>query len=81
MARMGHSSSAATLRYQHVMAGRDAAIAAAPDELIEAASALTDSPPPASGGTNRATRQRQETALNERRGCDLRCCGGGAEGI
>jgi integrase len=29
MARMGHSSSAAALRYQHVMAGRDAAIAAA----------------------------------------------------
>jgi hypothetical protein len=40
---MGHSSSAATLRYQHIMAGRDAAIAAAPDELIEAASALADS--------------------------------------
>jgi integrase len=38
MARMGHSSSAAVLRYQHVMAGRDAAIAAALDELIEAAS-------------------------------------------
>jgi integrase len=38
MARMGHSSSAAALRYQHVMAGRDAAIAAALDELIEAAS-------------------------------------------
>jgi integrase len=37
MARMGHSSSAATLRYQHIMAGRDAAIAAAPDQLIEAA--------------------------------------------
>jgi hypothetical protein len=29
MARMAHSSSAAALRYQHVMAGRDAAIAAA----------------------------------------------------
>jgi hypothetical protein len=40
MARMGHSSSAAALRYQHVMAGRDAAIAAALDELIEAASTL-----------------------------------------
>jgi hypothetical protein len=34
---MGHSSSAAALRYQHVMAGRDAAIAAALDELVEAA--------------------------------------------
>jgi hypothetical protein len=42
MARMGHSSSAAALRYQHVMAGRDAAIAAALDELIEAASALAE---------------------------------------
>jgi hypothetical protein len=44
MARMGHSSSAAALRYQHVMAGRDAAIAAALDELIEAASALAERP-------------------------------------
>ena len=42
MARLGHSSSAAALRYQHVLAGRDAAIAAALDELIEAASALTE---------------------------------------
>jgi hypothetical protein len=48
---MGHSSSAAALRYQHVMAGRDAAIAAALDALIEAASALAESPPPASSGT------------------------------
>jgi integrase len=47
MAGMGHSSSAAALRYQHVMAGRDAAIAAALDELIEAASALAESPPSA----------------------------------
>ena len=37
MVRMGHSSSAAALRYQHVMAGRDAAIAAALDELVQAA--------------------------------------------
>ena len=51
MARMGHSSSAAALRYQHVMAGRDAAIAAALDELIEAASALAESPPSAPSGT------------------------------
>jgi hypothetical protein len=40
MVRMGHSSSAAALRYQHVMAGRDAAIAAALDELIQAASMI-----------------------------------------
>jgi hypothetical protein len=51
MARMGHSSSAAALRYQHVMAGRDAAIAAALDELIEAASALAERPLPAPSGT------------------------------
>ena len=51
MARMGHSSSAAALRYQHVMAGRDAAIAAALDELIEAASTLAESPPSAPSGT------------------------------
>jgi integrase len=51
MARMGHSSSAAALRYQHVMAGRDAAIAAALDELIEAASTLVERPPSAPSGT------------------------------
>jgi hypothetical protein len=33
------------------MAGRDAAIAAALDELIEAASTLAERPPPASSGT------------------------------
>ena len=38
MVRMGLSSSAAALRYQHVMAGRDAAIAAALGELVQAAS-------------------------------------------
>jgi integrase len=43
MARMGHSSSAAALRYQHVMAGRDAAIAAA--------SSLAERPPSAPSGT------------------------------
>jgi hypothetical protein len=47
----GHSSSAAALRYQHVLAGRDAAIAAALDELIEAASNLVESPPSAPSGT------------------------------
>jgi integrase len=51
MARMGHSSSAAALRYQHVLAGRDTAIAAALDELTEAASALAEKPPPAPSGT------------------------------
>ena len=49
MVRMGHSSSAAALRYQYVMAGRDAAIAAALDELVQAAS--TRSPDPAAAGS------------------------------
>jgi hypothetical protein len=48
---MGHSSSAAALRYQHVMAGRNAGIAAALNELVEAAAALPETPPPASRGT------------------------------
>jgi hypothetical protein len=39
---MGHSSSAAALRYQYVVAGRDAAIAAGLDELIQAASARSE---------------------------------------
>jgi hypothetical protein len=51
MVRMGHSSSAAALRYQHVMAGRDAAIAAALDELIQAASARLEDPAAAGTGT------------------------------
>jgi integrase len=34
MERMGHTSPAVALRYQHVMAGRDQAIAAALDELV-----------------------------------------------
>ncbi len=40
MERMGHASPAVALRYQHVMAGRDQAIAAALDELVEAAANL-----------------------------------------
>jgi integrase len=66
MARMGHSSSAAALRYQHVMAGRDTAIAAALDELIEAASALTERPPSAPSGT-RVARIRQSGSGKKRR--------------
>jgi hypothetical protein len=48
---MVYSSSAATLRYQHVMAGRDAAIAAALDELIQAASARSEDSVAAGSGT------------------------------
>jgi hypothetical protein len=51
MVRMGHSSSAAALRYQHVMAGRDAAIAAALDELVQAASSLAEDQAAVRSGT------------------------------
>jgi hypothetical protein len=51
MVRMGHSSSAAALRYQHVMAGRDAAIAAALDELVQAASAHSEDTVDGGSGT------------------------------
>jgi integrase len=54
MVRMGHSSSAAALRYQHVMAGRDAAIAAGLDELIQAASTRSQDPAVAGSGTRLA---------------------------
>jgi integrase len=40
MERMGHTSPAVTLRYQHVMAGRDQAIAAALEQLVQAAANL-----------------------------------------
>jgi integrase len=40
MERMGHTSPQVALRYQHVMAGRDQAIAAALDELVQAAANL-----------------------------------------
>jgi integrase len=51
MERMGHTSPAVALRYQHVMAGRDQAIAAALDELVQAAANLPAerSAEPASG--------------------------------
>jgi integrase len=51
MVRMGHSSSAAALRYQHVMAGRDTAIAAALDELVQAAATLAEDQAAARSGT------------------------------
>jgi hypothetical protein len=37
---VGHTSPAVALRYQHVMADRDQAIAAALDELVQAAANL-----------------------------------------
>jgi hypothetical protein len=44
---MGHTSPQVALRYQHVMAGRDQAIAAALDELVQAAATLPTEPPAA----------------------------------
>jgi integrase len=50
MARLGHSTVAAALRYQHVMNGRDATIAEALDRLLRAQSgtdvARDDDEPP-----------------------------------
>jgi hypothetical protein len=61
MVRMGHSSSAAALRYQHVMAGRDAAIAAALDDLVQAAWAQTEDAAAARSGMRVArTGQRRQ---------------------
>ena len=51
MERMGHASPAAALRYQHVMGGRDAAIAAALDELVAAATARSTPPDTEASGT------------------------------
>jgi len=51
MERMGHTSPQVALRYQHVMAGRDQAIAAALDELVQAAATLAKDQPLAASGT------------------------------
>ena len=45
MERMGHTSPAVALRYQHVMAGRDESIAAALDELVQGAGLLVGADP------------------------------------
>jgi hypothetical protein len=66
MVRMGHSSSAAALRYQHVMAGRDAAIAAALDELVQAASARSEDTIAGGSGT-RVARTGRHRRKGERR--------------
>ena len=51
MERMGHTSPQVALRYQHVMAGRDQAIAAGLDELVQAASALAEQESAGRSGT------------------------------
>jgi hypothetical protein len=62
---MGHSSSAAALRHQHVMAGRDAAIAPVLDELV-AAAWHTEDAAAARGGT-RPARTGQRSQKGKRR--------------
>jgi integrase len=63
MERIGHSSPAAALRYQHVMKDRDKAIAAALDRLAQAADILTDNDNTADrSGTQMARRRRKRTA-------------------
>jgi integrase len=63
MERIGHSSPAAALRYQHVMKDRDKAIAAALDRLAQAADTLTVNDNTADrSGTQMARRQRKRTA-------------------
>jgi hypothetical protein len=58
MERISHTSPAVALRYQHVMAGRDQAIAAALDELVQAAANLPPQRPaePPSGMSSPGTR-------------------------
>ena len=77
--RMGHSSSAAALRYQHVMAGRDAAIAATLDELVQAASGAFRGHGCRSGGTRvaRARQRGRKGRPTDRPGCPYTGLGGG----
>jgi integrase len=63
MERMGHTSPQVALRYQHVMAGRDQAIAAALDELVQATAMLPGSARPRS----RVARNRRTTSPRTRR--------------
>jgi hypothetical protein len=63
MERMGHTSPAVALRYQHVMAGRDQAIAVALDELVQAAANLpTERRAVPPSGTNQAREVRESRA-------------------
>ena len=74
MVRMGHSSSAAALRYQHVMAGRDAAIAAALDGWSRPRRPCRSDPVGMewhAGGTNRAARPEGPPSMIDRGGRDL----------
>ena len=67
---MGHTSPAVALRYQHVMAGRDQAIAAALDELVQAAANLPLQRPaePPSGTLVARTRRAKSESPGRRAG-------------
>jgi integrase len=58
MERMGHTSPAVALRYQHVMVDRQAALALALDDLARLAIAPTEGTQRARKGTQRARRRR-----------------------
>ena len=58
MERMGHTSPAVALRYQHVMADRQAALALALDDLARLATVPAKGMPRARKGTQRARRRR-----------------------
>jgi hypothetical protein len=58
MERMGHTSPAVALRYQHVMADRQAALASALDDLVRVVVAPAKGTPRARKGTQRARRRR-----------------------
>jgi hypothetical protein len=53
--RLGHSTPAAALRYQHAMEGRDAEIAAKLDQLVQ-----DDEPDPKTRKGTRGTRHARE---------------------
>jgi hypothetical protein len=58
MERMGHTSPAVALRYQHVMADRQAQLAAALDDLARSATVPAKGTAGARKGTQRARRRR-----------------------
>ena len=58
MQRLGHSTPAAALRYQHAMEGRDAAIAAALDRLVQAADDTIEAPEGAPRARGRRRKER-----------------------
>jgi hypothetical protein len=66
MARMGHSTPDMAIRYQHIIAGRDAIIAAGLDRLIQAGEGAGVEP----SGTDMAGRRNTRTARSAQKGAD-----------